>query len=116
MTGFGIQPQVDLSLGSGEDLCLDMGHAMARDVVSKTFTLLNSSPLQVRFRLSLDSQQPKPGPVKSFSKKLSQNGQSIEFDYFFLSCKERVITMASLPLPASLWKVWWRQRGRARYK
>lgn len=79
MTGTGVQPQVDVSLGSGEDLCLDMGHAMARDVVSKTFTLHNSSPLQVRFRLSLDSQQPKVGPTKSFSKNQVTMNQTMIF-------------------------------------
>lgn len=68
MVGFGIHPQVDVSLGSGDDLCLDMGHAMAKDVVTKTFTLLNSSSLQVRYRISLVSEQPKRGPAKNFSK------------------------------------------------
>ena len=67
LVGFGIHPQVDVSLGSGEDLFLDMGHAMAKDVITKNFTLLNSTPLQVRYRLTLDSQNMKTTSIRSLS-------------------------------------------------
>lgn len=65
--GVGVHPQVDVSLGHGEELCLDMGHAMARDVISKTFTLYNSSPLQVRYLVSMETLVPKKHVSKSFS-------------------------------------------------
>ena len=71
MVGFGIHPQVDVSLGSGEDLHLDLGHAMAKDVVTKNFTLLNSSALQVRFHISMDSSLPRRPPAKNLSKNTS---------------------------------------------
>lgn len=61
LLGVGIHPQIDLSLGSGKDLCLDMGHALAKDVLSKTFTLLNSSPINVRYHLSMETQLHKRG-------------------------------------------------------
>lgn len=67
LTGMGVHPRIDVSLGSGENISLDMGHAMARDVVSKAFTLINSSPLKVRYKLNMESQLPKKCPAKSFS-------------------------------------------------
>ena len=67
LVGTGIHPQIDVSLGSGKDLCLDMGHAMAKDVLSKTFTLLNSSPIQVRYHLIMETQLKKASTTKSFS-------------------------------------------------
>ena len=67
VTGVGVHPQVDVSLGRGEELALDMGHAMAKDVISKTFTLYNSSPLKVRYLISMETQLPRKRPSKSFS-------------------------------------------------
>ena len=66
VVGVGVHPQVDVSLGRGEELCLDMGHAMAKDVVSKTFTLYNSSPLKVRYLITMETQMPKKCLSKSF--------------------------------------------------
>ena len=69
LMGIGIHPQIDLSLGSGKDLRLDMGHAMAKDVLSKTFTLLNTSPINVRYMLSMESQARKKGTLHSMANK-----------------------------------------------
>ena len=73
LVGVGIHPQIDLSLGSGKNLVLDMGHVMVRDVLSKTFTLLNSSPINVRFKLTMEThaQLLKKGTTKTFSESCS---------------------------------------------
>lgn len=75
LVGFGIHPQVDLSLGTGEELCLDMGNATVKDVVSKTFSLLNSSPLKVRYHVQMEMQLPKKRQAKTFSKSQGVEGK-----------------------------------------
>jgi hypothetical protein len=72
LVGVGIHPQIDLSLGTGKHLSLDLGHVMAKDVISKTFTLLNSSPINVRFNFTMESQLLKKGLTKSFSEYYSE--------------------------------------------
>lgn len=58
-----VKPEVSLSLegeGCGTDR-LDMGHVMSGDMVTKTLTLQNSSPLEVKYSLLLESLQPGAG-------------------------------------------------------
>ena len=65
--GAGVHPEVDISLGSGEDLYLNMGHAMAKDTVSQPFTLTNNSPLPVKFKLAIESLELNANPAEKFS-------------------------------------------------
>ena len=74
LVGVGIQPQIDLSLGAGENLTLDMGHAMAKDVLTKTFTLLNTSPINVRFSLNMESQVHRNGSIMKSLRKYMGEG------------------------------------------
>ena len=65
--GQGVKPQVTLSLGSGDNLRLDIGHVMAHDLVHKTFTLTNASSLKIRFKLNMESLSSKKESMKTFS-------------------------------------------------
>ncbi len=73
-----MSPKVLLSLGSSPHLSLDMGHVMAHDVVTKAFTMTNTSHLRTRFKLSLETMgtkkkgRNKGGGPKTFSKLLIQ--------------------------------------------
>lgn len=111
LVGVGIQPQIDLSLGTGENLTLDMGHAMAKDVLTKTFTLLNTSPIHVRFNLNMESQVHRNGSITKTLRKYMGERVCPGTTNMCMHVQGRVTTADSLPSCVCPVRGWWKEKG-----
>ena len=77
LKGVAVKPQVSLSLENGSGTHeLDMGHVMAGDTITKTLHLHNSSPLDVKYSITLESLEPRGAQRNDFSKSVCVHRKS----------------------------------------